>query len=154
MEAQGFVRDASGVFEPPKDGAPGMRLPSELIPRNPADGSAVTTNLRADDTFVEDRQWHISSANYAEFLRRHQTGNVVYLELGVGANTPVIIKYPFWAFTAANSEASYVCVNRSEAFCPAEIADRSICVDADIGQTLKEISALTRSPSERELLND
>lgn len=89
MEAQGFVKDEGGVFQVPKDGNITMRIPTSLIPKCPDDGSDVTMNLRADDSFVEDGGWHRASAAYADFLRRHESLHVLYLELGVGANTPV-----------------------------------------------------------------
>ncbi len=92
----------------------------------------MSMNLRADDTFVEDEGWKKASAAYADFLRSHKDKHVLYLELGVGANTPVIIKYPFWHETYHNDKAVYACLNYGEAFCPAEIADRSICIDGDI----------------------
>ena len=101
--------------------------------------AGVVMNLRADDSFVEDAGWHRAAAAYADFLRRHETGRVLYLELGVGANTPVIIKYPFWQMTAENPAATYACVNYSEAFCPKPIEGRSICVNRDIGAVLGEI---------------
>ena len=113
-----------------------MKIPTELIPRCPKCGRPQTPNLRCDDTFVEDAGWHQAAARYEDFLRRHRRGRVVYLELGVGANTPVIIKYPFWKYTHENPDATYVCVNLGEAAAPKEIAERSICVDADIGEVL------------------
>ena len=140
MEAQGFIQDESGVFQLPEDGKILMRIPSELIPKCPDDGSDVAMNLRADDSFVEDDGWHRASAAYSDFLRRHEGLHVLYLELGIGANTPVIVKYPFWQMTMANAKAVYACINYGEAFCPSEIEDRSICIDGDIGQVLAEIS--------------
>lgn len=139
MESQGFVKDENNVFQVPADGKLRMRIPSELIPKCPDDGSDMTTNLRADDSFVEDAGWHRASAAYADFLRRHENMHVLYLELGVGANTPVIIKYPFWQMTLDNEKAVYACVNYGEAFCPGEIEERSICMDGDIGEVLKQI---------------
>ncbi len=137
MAAQRFVRDADDVFRVPEDGNIAMRIPTELIPRCPDDDSEVTMNLRADDSFVEDEGWHRASDAYYEFLRRHENLHVLYLELGVGANTPVIVKYPFWQMTMVNDKAIYACINYGEAFCPGEIKDRSICIDADIGEVLK-----------------
>ena len=137
MEAQGFVKDETGVFRLPEDGKLLMRLPPELIPKCP-DGGDAAMNLRADDSFVEDEGWHRASAAYADFLRRHENLRVLYLELGVGANTPVIIKYPFWQMTLANKKAVYACINYGEAFSPGEIADRSICIDADIYEVLND----------------
>ena len=139
MAAQGFVKDADGVYQVPEDLNIRMRIPSDMIPKCPDDGSSVTMNLRADDSFVEDEGWHRASAAYADFLRRHEGLHVLYLELGVGANTPVIVKYPFWQMTLTNRNAVYACINYKEAFCPEEILDRSICLDGDIGDVLDRI---------------
>lgn len=115
-----------------------MKIPSELIPRCPHCGRPLTMNLRIDGTFVEDAGWHATAKRYKEFLWRHEGLRVVFLELGVGANTPVIIKYPFCKMTAQNRRATYVCVNLGEAVCPEAIRERSICLDNDIGAVLNE----------------
>jgi hypothetical protein len=96
-------------------------------------------NLRSDDTFVEDEGWHRASAAYSDFLRRHENLHVLYLEIGVGANTPVIIKYPFWQMTASNPNAIYACLNYGEAYCPKEIEKRAICIDGDSENILMQI---------------
>lgn len=138
MMAQGFEKDENGIFQVPESGI-AMRIPTELIPKCPADGSDVVMNLRVDESFVEDAGWHRASAAYADFLRRHESLHVLFLELGVGANTPVIVKYPFWQMTMTNEKAVYACVNYGEAFCPKEIEGRSICLDGDIGEVLTEL---------------
>ena len=139
MEAQGFIRDDSGEFDVPSDKSIKMQIPSELIPVMPTTGGPVTNNLRADGTFVEDGGWRDASARYSDFLRRHENMNVLFLELGVGANTPVIIKFPFWQMAITNKNSTYACVNYGEAFCPAELEDRSICISSDIGDVLETI---------------
>lgn len=116
-----------------------MRIPTELIPRCPKCSRPMAMNLRCDGTFVEDAGWHQAAARYEDFLRRHRRGRVVYLELGVGANTPVIIKLPFWKYTHENPDAAYVCVNLGEAAAPKEIAGRSICLDDDIGSVVEQL---------------
>ena len=113
-----------------------MRVPSELVPHCPVCSKPMAMNLRADGTFVEDPGWHEASERYQDFLDAHTRGKVLYLELGVGGNTPAIIKYPFWRFTYANPDAAYACVNLGEAYAPAEIRDRSILIDADIDRVL------------------
>ncbi len=113
-----------------------MRVPSELVPHCPVCGAPMSMNLRADDTFVEDNGWHMAADRYQTFVNRHKDLNIVYLELGVGGNTPGIIKYPFWRMTAENPKATYVCVNNGEAACPREIAGQSVCIDGDIGEIL------------------
>ena len=109
-----------------------MRIPTELIPHCPKCGKPMTMNLRADDTFVQDKGWYRAAERYEEFLRRHKNLHILFLELGVGYNTPVIIKYSFWQMTAKNSKAVYACVNFGEAFCPKQIQSQAICINIDI----------------------
>lgn len=116
-----------------------MRISSELIPVCPVCGRPLTMNLRSDDSFVQDEGWYRASERYSEFIRRHKNLNILFLELGVGFNTPGIIKYPFWKMTAENSNAVYACVNLGEAFCPDIIQKRSVCIDGDIAEILKKI---------------
>lgn len=114
-----------------------MRIPSELVPRCPVCGAPMSMNLRADNTFVEDNGWHIAADRYQTFIRRHKDVHIVYLELGVGGNTPGIIKYPFWQMAYSNPNAVYICINLSDAYIPTEIRKRSICITGDIGEMLK-----------------
>lgn len=116
-----------------------MTVPAELLPVCPVCGKPLTMNLRSDDKFVEDEGWHRAAERYENFLRTH-CGKVLYLELGVGYNTPVIIKYPFWNMTAKNLGSAYACVNYGEAICPENILNRSICVDGDIGDVIKALN--------------
>lgn len=139
MESMGYVKNSSGVFELPKGRKPLMSIPQSLIPKCSVDGSNMTTNLRADDSFVEDCGWMKASSNYSDFLHRHEGLHVLLLELGVGSNTPIIIKYPFWQMTLTNKKAFYACINYGESFCPVEIQDRSICIDDDIKKVLNKL---------------
>ena len=139
MQAQGFIPDEKGVFQVPKDGRLSMRIPHDLIPVCPDDGGPVAMNLRADDHFVEDEGWHVASRRYGEYLQEHEGKHVLFWELGVGGNTPMIIKYPFWAMTAENPKAVYCCLNYHEAVCPRRIQVRSICLDGDSAALLQEL---------------
>ena len=112
---------------------------SEGVPRCPVCGAPMTMNLRCDGTFVEDDGWHEAAGRYEKFVQSHAGTHILYLELGVGANTPAIIKYPFWRMTYQNPKAVYACVNYGEAYAPKEIMDRSICIDGDIGNLLKQL---------------
>lgn len=116
-----------------------MKIPTELIPKCPVCGALMTMNLRVDDTFVQDEGWYAASERYSDFLRRHKNLNVLYLELGVGSNTPVIIKYPFWKMSAENKNAFYACINLGEAVCPEQIKKKSVCLNCDIGEVLDKL---------------
>lgn len=116
-----------------------MKIPTELLPVCPHCGKPLTMNLRSDDTFVEDEGWHRAAERYENFLRTRAGDKILFLELGVGYNTPVIIKYPFWQMTAKNPSATYACINRGQAMCPQEIEQRSICLDADISAVIARL---------------
>ncbi len=142
VEAQGYVFESDGTLRLPEGRKAEMKVPAELVPHCPKCGSAMSMNLRADGTFVEDEGWKRASERYMDFLRRNQNRQVLFLELGVGFNTPGIIKYPFWQMTAENPKAVYACVNDGEAVCPKEIAGQSVCIDGDIGGILSQLIEL------------
>ncbi len=116
-----------------------MRIPTALLPICPHCGKPLTMNLRADDTFVEDEGWHLAAERYENFLRTRGNGKVLFLELGVGYNTPGIIKYPFWQMTAENRQATYACINYGEAVCPKEIEYQAVYINGDIGAVLNDL---------------
>ncbi|HBP52617.1 MAG TPA: Sir2 silent information regulator family NAD-dependent deacetylase [Clostridiales bacterium] len=116
-----------------------MKIPSELVPRCPICKKPMTMNLRADDSFVEDRGWHDAYNRYERFLRENANKKIVFLELGVGMNTPAIIKFPFWRMTDKNPNAYYVCINTDEAYVPDDIQNRSLCISDDIAMVLAKL---------------
>lgn len=125
-----------------------MKVPTELVPRCPVCGKPMSMNLRADHTFVTDKDWHKASKQYEKFLQTRNIikngeqegdGKVLFFELGVGGNTPRIIKYPFWQMTEKNPNAGYACINFEEAAVPPKIEKRSICINDDIGEVLKKM---------------
>ena len=125
-----------------------MKVPTELVPRCPVCGKPMSMNLRADHTFVTDKGWYKASKQYEKFLQTRNIikngeqegdGKVLFLELGVGGNTPGIIKYPFWQMTEKNPNARYACINFGEAVVPPKIGRQSICINDDIGEVLKKM---------------
>lgn len=116
-----------------------MKIPSDLIPKCPVCGAPMTMNLRCDNSFVQDNGWYSAASRYEDFIRRHKESHLLFLELGVGSNTPVIIKYPFWQMTAKNPKAIYACVNHGEAYCPQQIKKQSICFNMDIAEMLENV---------------
>lgn len=119
-----------------------MRIPSELLPICPYCGKPMTMNLRSDNKFVENEGWNNAAESYEMFLSRHKDLDILFLELGVGYNTPAIIKYPFWQMTAKWENAFYVCINNGQAAAPEEINKKSLCINDDIGFILQELSKL------------
>lgn len=116
-----------------------MKIPSSLIPYCPKCGAPMTMNLRCDQTFVQDMGWHQAFLRYGEFLKKHQHSQILYLELGVGGNTPVIIKYPFWNYVHQNKKAIYASINLNEVYCPQNIQKQSLLIQADIHDTIKHL---------------
>ena len=141
VEAQGFVIGSDGTLTVPEGVTLKMTVPTELVPHCPVCGKPMGMNLRADDTFVEDEGWYRASAAYSGFLRSCQGRHVLFLELGVGMNTPVIVKYPFWQMTYSNKNAVYACLNYGEAYCPRQMEARSICIDGDCGSIFEQLLA-------------
>lgn len=139
LEAQGFSIEKGGLGLP-LGMSPKMTVPTELVPHCPKCGAPMSMNLRADHTFVEDEGWHAAAARYQDFVGRHQGSAILYLELGVGLNTPGIIKYNFWQQAYDNPKAVYACVNRGQAFAPRELKSRSICVDGDIHAVVEQLT--------------
>ena len=117
-----------------------MKIPSGLVPHCPVCGKPMTMNLRSDNTFVEDDGWFAAKRRYDTFLADNKRKQILFVELGVGMNTPGIIKYPFWRMTYKNAGARYVCVNLNGAYAPAEIAGRAVCLSEDAGGILTELS--------------
>ena len=135
VEAQGFQITDHGL-KLPAGNLPKMSVPAEMVPHCPKCGAPMAMNLRADNTFVQDEGWYIAAGRYDDFVRRHEDTPVLYLELGVGMNTPGIIKYNFWQQVYKNPKAKYACINKGQSYAPREIADRSICLDIDAAQVL------------------
>lgn len=115
-----------------------MKIPTELIPRCPKCNKPMTMNLRCDDLFVQDEGWYLACNRYQDFIRRNGNSHILYLELGVGMNTPGIIKYPFWQMTAKNKNAVYCSVNSELSYVPTEIQNQSVVIRNDIARVLDE----------------
>lgn len=139
LEAQGFSIREDGSLVMPLGTVPKMTVPAELVPRCPKCGGPMTMNLRCDAAFVEDDGWHAAAARYQGFVEQHRKSAILYLELGVGLNTPGIIKYNFWQQAYENPNAVYACVNQGQVWAPRELEGRALCVEGDIGAVFNGI---------------
>lgn len=137
--AQGYVIKKDHSIIVPEGVTRRMEIPAELLPRCPHCNHPLTTNLRCDESFVEDEGWHQAAKRYTEFVSTHEKKKVLFLELGVGYNTPGIIKFPFWKMTAENRKAIYASLNKGEADCPSEIEKQSVCINGDIAEIIQDL---------------
>lgn len=156
LQSQGFKAGADGTLALPEGTALKTEVLPSLVPCCPVCGKPMAVNLRADGSFVEDEGWHTAAGRYQDFLARHQRKSILFVELGVGYNTPGIIKYPFWRMANEWKNAEYICINAKEAYAPEGIKDRSICIRADIGEVLAALFQKTQEekPSCAMGLND
>lgn len=146
------IYDAESMFRQMDQARHDCRVPSHMVPKCPVCGGNMTMHLRCDGYFVENEAWYATASRYDAFLEKVRRKKSVLLELGVGFNTPSIIKYPFWQMTAGNPGTTYICINRGDAFCPQEMEEQAVCIDGDIGETLKNIiniSASTPHPAKK-----
>lgn len=137
--AQGYEFKEDGSLYLPEGRNLKLTVPSELVPYCPECGKPMSMNLRSDNTFVEDEGWHVAAKRYEQFLERHKNLNIVFIELGIGYNTPVIIKYPFWQMTDKWQHAHYICLNYGQAYAPDEIKEKSVCVNKDIDEVIRRL---------------
>ena len=140
--SQGFELEDNNLIVPP-DGKIKLTVLSELVPKCPKCGRPMSMNLRADNTFVQDDGWYKAQDNYQKFMENHRGQDILFIELGVGYNTPGIIKYNFWNYAANWKNSFYVCINKGEAYIPSEIKDKSIGIDADISEVVGTFCALS-----------
>ena len=138
--AQGFVIGEGGALTLPEGTAPAMAVPPALLPKCPNCGRPLTMNLRSDDKFVEDAGWHAAAGRYNAFTRAHADDHILYLEIGVGWNTPGIIKYNFWNLAYQNPNAAYACLNFDDARVARELEGRAIAIEGDSAQVIAALA--------------
>ena len=138
--AQGFVIGAGNALIVPGGIRPAMAIPTELLPKCPHCGKPLTMNLRSDDRFVEDAGWHAAAKSYLDFTEAHSEDRILYLEIGVGWNTPGIIKFNFWNRANENPNATYACLNYDDARIPRELVDRGIGIAGDSAQVIEALT--------------
>ena len=137
--AQGYTIGEHNELILPEGAEAKMRIPPELLPKCPNCGRPLTMNLRSDNRFVEDEGWQAAAVEYEVWLTQHQDRKVVFLEIGVGYNTPGIIKYSFWQQVYQNRNATYACLNMEEERVPEEIREQSVLINGDSAQVIQEL---------------
>lgn len=90
-------------------------IPSSLVPRCPVCGGLMEVNLRKDGNFVQDAHWYESHERYRDFMQKAYRRNTLFLELGVGYNTPAIIRFPFERMASQADNITLVRINRDYA---------------------------------------
>ena len=136
--------DAVGLFRQMERARRNAKIPTELVPRCPVCGGDMEMNLRVDNYFVEDENWHAAEERFSRFLSECREGKTVLLELGVGFNTPTIIRFPFEKLTRQHENVSLVRLSRSKAMVPASLGERAVGINADMAQSITDLAAKLR----------
>lgn len=131
--------DAKDLFRKMDKARRDCLIPSELVPKCPVCGGNMAMNLRCDNDFVEDEAWHEAADRYAGFLEQNKDKKVVLLELGVGFNTPIIIRFPFEKMVRENSSYSLIRLNMDEAVVPESFGKRAIGIGGDMAKAITDI---------------
>lgn len=131
--------DAKDLFRKMDKARRDCLIPSELVPKCPVCGGNMAMNLRCDNYFVEDEAWHEAADRYAGFLEQNKDKKVVLLELGVGFNTPIIIRFPFEKMVRENSSYSLIRMNMDEAVVPESFGERAIGIGGDMAKAITDI---------------
>ena len=116
------------------------KIPGELVPKCPVCGGPMAMNLRVDDHFVQDEDWHAAEERFSRFLSECVDQKTVLLELGVGFNTPTIIRFPFEKLAREQENISLIRLSRSKAAVPASLGDRAIGINADMAQSITDLA--------------
>ena len=133
------VYDGIGLFHQMNLARKDCLIPAELVPRCPVCGGKMAMHLRCDSYFVEDEHWNEAAARYGAFLKEHKEDRVLLLELGVGFNTPTIIRFPFEQMVRANGDWTLVRLNLDEAVVPKSFGKRAVGINEDIARSLEDI---------------
>ena len=118
------------------------RIPSKLVPVCPRCREAMEVNLRKDAFFVEDKHWHELQQNYDDFIKQYQDKKVVFIELGVGFNTPGIIRFPFEEMRKKFLQATLIRVNDKYADLAFEIQDKAILIQHDCKEFIYKLEKI------------
>ena len=114
-------------------------VPSDLVPKCPVCGGKMAMHLRCDQYFVEDEAWHEAADRYADFLEGNKAKKVVLLELGVGFNTPIIIRFPFEKLVRDFASYSLIRLNKDEAVVPESFGKRAIGIGGDMAAAVTDL---------------
>lgn len=115
------------------------KIPSDLVMKCPVCGGNMDMNLRKDANFVQDKNWYRQSEKYEDFLSRSKGKNVVLLEIGVGFNTPGIIRFPFERMTAISEKTTLIRINKDYPNPMLEIKNKTISFDEDTNKIIEDL---------------
>lgn len=115
------------------------KIPSHMVPRCPVCGGPMAMNLRCDQYFVEDAAWHEAEEHFGAFLNECRKKKVVLLELGIGFNTPTIVRFPFEKLTREKENMTLIRLNLDEAIVPESLGKRAIGINSDMEKSITDI---------------
>lgn len=131
--------DAIEMFNQMNQAVKDCLVPSYMVPKCPVCGGPMTMNLRCDQYFVEDEKWNIAADYFDKFLKTIKNKKIVLLELGVGFNTPAIIRFPFEKMMRENNNATLVRLNLDEAIVPKNFGKRAVGINEDLNKSISDL---------------
>lgn len=132
--------DAIEMFEQMNKTRKDCLIPSYMVPRCPVCGEPMVMNLRCDQFFVEDEAWHEAAEHYGEFLANNLTENTILFELGVGFNTPTIVRFPFEKMMREHDNLKFIRINIDEAVVPESFGRKAVGINNDIAKVIMDLS--------------
>ncbi len=133
------IYDAEELFYQMHQARQDCLVPSYMVPKCPVCGGNMTMHLRSDQYFVEDENWYKAAGKYKDFLKKLENKKSVLLELGVGFNTPTIIRFPFEKMVLENKALSLIRFNKDESFVPEDLGSRAVGIGGDMAQVISEL---------------
>lgn len=142
------IYDAVDLFHQMDQARIDCRIPSSMVPKCPVCGGPMDMNLRKDNYFVQDDGWYEAEERFSDFLTDAINKKLVLLELGVGFNTPTIIRFPFEKLVREHDNISLIRLNLNQAIVPKSFGSRAVGINADMAESIKDIVSHIRiSPS-------
>ena len=129
------------------------RIPGEMVPRCPVCGGPMAMNLRVDDHFVQDEEWYAAEKRFSLFLSECINSKTVLLELGVGFNTPTIIRFPFEKLARENENNRLIRLSRTKARVPSDLGERAVGINADMAKSIADLAEQLNTGIQPEMID-
>lgn len=133
------IYDAVELFRRMDAARKDCKIPSYMVPKCPVCGGAMDMNLRKDNHFVQDEAWYAAEERFSDYLSEAIDQKLVLVELGVGFNTPTIIRFPFEKLVREHENINLIRLNLDQAIVPKSFGKRAVGINADMADSILDI---------------